>query len=121
MLKGGGNMLRALAWFLIGGFVLAGCTSNKLIRTQASSETGACDFGAASVSEDCRKYSIEDHKDYLLGVVEFDDQGWFRDREQQERLFNKLEEIGQQQDMIIVTFVHGWKHNADFCDSNMCC
>ena len=114
-------MLRALAWFFIGGLVLAGCTSNKLIRTQASSETGACDFGAASVSEDCRKYSIEDHKDYLLSVVEFDDQGWFRDREQQERLFNKLEEIGKQQDMIIVTFVHGWKHNADFCDSNMCC
>jgi hypothetical protein len=39
----------------------------------------------------------------------------------QERLFEELEQIAKHQDMIIVTFVHGWKHNAGYCDSNMCC
>src|SRR5829696_673567 len=114
-------MLQTTLALLVSAIMLAGCTSNDLIRTARSLPSGVCDFDADVVSEQCRTYSMEEHKDYLLSVVEFDDQGWFRDREQQERLFTRLEEITSSQDAIIVTFVHGWKHSADFCDSNMCC
>jgi len=113
-------MLRTIAFVLVVVFMLAGCTLNQQLR-QAGARQGSCDYESADLHEDCKKASIEKHDDYLLSVVEFDDQGWFRDRRQQEALFEQLHAIGQQRHMIIVVFVHGWKHNADFCDSNMCC
>jgi hypothetical protein len=113
-------MPRAITLVLIGMFLLAGCTANQQIR-KAGAADGNCDYEGPLLSNGCKRSSIEDHGDYLLSVVEFDDQGWFRDRRQQKELFNRLEDIGSGQDMIIVVFVHGWKHNAEYCDGNMCC
>lgn len=113
-------MRRTIVFPLITVFVLAGCTPNLQLR-QAGSPDPSCDYEATSIRDDCKKSSLEIHDDYLLSVVEFDEQGWFRDRRQQDMLFEKLDQIGRKNDMIIVVFVHGWKHNADFCDSNMCC
>src|SRR5689334_1592527 len=119
--QGEDSMIGKWALLVLCAVAAAGCTSNELLRTEHTAQPGVCDFDAASVPDACRKHSIEARKDYLLGIVEFDDQGWYRDRRQQEILFHELEQIGKEQDMIIITFVHGWKHNAGYCDSNMCC
>ncbi len=60
--------------------------------------------------------------DYYLSFVEFDDQGWFADREQMEALFALLAELEQKKtEALIYVYAHGWKHNASACDSNVVC
>jgi hypothetical protein len=56
---------------------------------------------------------------YDLGIVEFDDQGrCFGDRAQMHAIMAKIEAIWSQ-DVIIILFVHGWKHNARTSDDNL--
>jgi len=56
---------------------------------------------------------------YDLGIVEFDDQGrCFGDRAQMHAIMAKIEAIWSQ-DLIIILFVHGWKHNARTSDDNL--
>jgi pimeloyl-ACP methyl ester carboxylesterase len=56
---------------------------------------------------------------YDLGIVEFDDQGrCFGDRGQMHAIIAKIEAIWSQ-DVIIIVFVHGWKHNARTSDENL--
>lgn len=100
---------------------LAACTPNKQLRPDAGLSPD-CDYTTpGQVSPECRRFSIEDHRDYRIAVVEFDEQGWFRDRRQQRSLLDMLEKEGAQRDLIVTVFVHGWKHNAEFCDGNLCC
>jgi hypothetical protein len=60
-----------------------------------------------------RKQTIEVEKkdNYYLAVIEFDDQGWFQDRCQRDVLEQFLDQKANQ-DLLIVVFIHGWKHNA---------
>ena len=65
------------------------------------------------------KNSIEEHPNYLLGFVEFDDQGWFYDRNQMLRFLKKLKEVASSDDVLLFVFVHGWKHDASDSDQNV--
>lgn len=117
-------------WILLLAY-LSACTPNQIIRsTIAKSDRKDCNFKGtsdltqftSSNSADCSRYSIEDHEDYTLGFVEFDDQGWMYDRTQMDRLMKELDDQTQDgSDLSIFVYVHGWKHNAEFCDSNVCC
>ena len=63
--------------------------------------------------------AVIEEQGYRLLVVEFDDQGICFDRNKAiERLSALLEEL-RAANPIIVTFVHGWKHNAQNGDSNL--
>ena len=55
---------------------------------------------------------------YDLAIVEFDDQGRCYDRAQMDAVANKLAGYGEE-DVIIVVFVHGWKHDARSDDTNL--
>jgi hypothetical protein len=61
--------------------------------------------------------------DYHMAFVEFDDQGWFSDRKQMEALFLLLKTLEgtDDQQVLILLYVHGWKHNASRCDNNVVC
>ena len=61
---------------------------------------------------------IEHGPEYSLSVIEFDDQGWYQDMDQREALMNFLDETAND-DLLIVVFIHGWKHNAASADSNL--
>lgn len=86
--------------------------------------------------QDCYAQSVEHTAEYKLFFVEFDEQGRFFDRAQMEQLFQYLESMrelsrkakaGLQTEacaqggggLSIVTFVHGWRHNARHDDSNV--
>lgn len=62
-----------------------------------------------------------DASDYYLSFVEFDDQGWFWDRRQMETLLRLLQREGRNRELLIVVFAHGWRHNANACDTNVVC
>jgi hypothetical protein len=67
-----------------------------------------------------RGQPIEHTKDYYLAVIEFDDQGWFQDIDQRIKLERFLnEKVEQNEDLLIVVFIHGWKHNAAANDTSL--
>jgi hypothetical protein len=103
--------------------IAAGCTPNTTIRTQFEpSPATACPYDSGRpLKAGCTSTCLEDHGDYLLSFVEFDDQGWFYDPRQMTSLLKTLKQAGQSNDLILSVFVHGWKHNADACDSNVGC
>jgi hypothetical protein len=61
---------------------------------------------------------------YELAIVEFDDQGRCYDRGQMDAVAERLEALAPDnvttgEDVILVTFVHGWQHNARSDDDNL--
>jgi len=76
-----------------------------------------CAPNQAYSSADSSKNSLPGQ--YLLHIVEFDDQGQFHNRKQLSTLLEKLAEEVKTHNLLIVTFVHGWNHNAEETDSNL--
>jgi hypothetical protein len=61
---------------------------------------------------------------YELAIVEFDDQGRCYDRGQMDGMAARLdtlapEAVSKGQDVILVAFVHGWKHDTRSDDDNL--
>jgi hypothetical protein len=96
-----------------------GCTSNLPYRTGFNVEDPTRPGPNPATSP------IEVTADYKMGFVEFDDQGWFWDVIHQknavEAMIRKECGIGTPHETaaIMVLFVHGWKNNAAFDNSNV--
>lgn len=57
---------------------------------------------------------------YELAIVEFDDEGRCYDRGQMRGIADRFDALRQQEvDVIVLVFVHGWKHNARSDDDNL--
>jgi hypothetical protein len=56
---------------------------------------------------------------YLLGFIEFDDQGQLWDRKQMADVVGTLAAEAGTQELLMVVFVHGWKHSAAPGDNNI--
>lgn len=57
--------------------------------------------------------AVEKEEEYLLGFIEFDDQGMFWDKQAKQIVLETIRrDIHQDKDAIIVIYVHGWQHNA---------
>lgn len=100
----------------LGTTLLSGCVANAPYRTTI----GLCD------TPGCETGSIERHKvnadppiEYLLGIVEFDDQGAKHLSAQMDELFTQLKAESAEQDLCIVLFIHGWEHDAHYQDTNV--
>jgi hypothetical protein len=97
----------------------AGCAGNRPFRTRLAS----CD--TTPTNADCANAAIEVTPEYKLGFVEFDDQGWFWNREQLKAVEKMIQtEAGVDQPanaegIVIVLFVHGWKNNAAYDNENV--
>lgn len=75
-------------------------------------------------SPECEAHALQEFAPanggrYLLGFIEFDDQGQLWDRRQMSDVVGKIAgEVGTQ-DVLMVVFVHGWKHSAAPGDGNI--
>jgi hypothetical protein len=77
-------------------------------------------FGRVSPAMQWRGQPIEQTNDYYLAVIEFDEQGWFQDLGQRSEFERFLREKAQQNEhLLIVVFIHGWKHNAAADDTSL--
>ena len=97
--------------------LLTACSSNDSYRS---------DYNICSYKEpgDCTKNSIQVHApgeedEYLLGFVEYDDQGQLRDRKQMHAMLDESRNIAISNDVLLITFVHGWHHSAEPGDGNI--
>ena len=61
---------------------------------------------------------VEALAEYSLAVIEFDDQGWYHDLAPRDALLRFLDDTAGN-DLLILVFVHGWKHNAQAGDGNL--
>ena len=99
--------------------LFVGCVSEKEYRTQ--SQPAEYNPKAAKDSHAI----IEVAPLYTVGFVEFDDQGWIygsEDKSRQRQIDTVLDRFsaeGETNGLLMVTFVHGWKHNADGNDGNV--
>jgi pimeloyl-ACP methyl ester carboxylesterase len=125
----------SFAWLL--AVALAGCTSLGEIRTRHDRGTDLPDIHADNPSIGCddsnqtsagRAHSIEDYRDYWLGFVEFDDEGWLYPAHGQPNQLVVLQDELKKElddketpdtDFLVVAFVHGWHHNAHDSDCNV--
>lgn len=103
----------------------SGCYGRHIIRSNLTVSPPDCKYDEYTLRERvparCKEHFIERHNDYLLGFVEFDDQGWFHNPRQMAELMRVLKEESKSSDLIITVYVHGWQHNAEVCDGNVCC
>jgi hypothetical protein len=101
--------------------MIVGCTPMKLYRPVY---TKVC--SSADPEREYQSCALQEHKgdngaDYLLGFIEFDDQGQLLDRKQMEAVIGAIKREAEQsdQDYLNVVFVHGWHHNAAPSDDNV--
>jgi hypothetical protein len=94
--------------------LLAGCAPFKQYRTQYD----LCINPGSTFSAECNPNtlqqlpSVNGDANYLLGFIEFDDQGQLWDRKQMWAVMDKFATTSAQQDLLMVVFVHGWNHSA---------
>lgn len=94
--------------------LVSGCAPFKQYRTQYD----LCINPTPGFSPACNAHALQqlpsenNGSDYLLGLVEFDDQGQLWDRKQMWSVMDKLATSAAQQDLLMVVFAHGWNHSA---------
>lgn len=66
-----------------------------------------------------QRIPVKEGSHYLMGFVEFDDQGVPWSRAQMWAVQNQLLDESADGDLLMVVFVHGWKHNAGPSDRNI--
>jgi hypothetical protein len=96
--------------------MISGCAPHKMYRSEKP-EIGVCEKQEPESDSECEKYSLQrmptgNGASYLLGFIEFDDQGQLWSRTQMRNVLDQLKKEAASQDLLIVAFVHGWKHNA---------
>ncbi|HEX3131338.1 MAG TPA: hypothetical protein VH394_28635 [Thermoanaerobaculia bacterium] len=65
--------------------------------------------------------SIERHPDFSLGTIEFNDEGLSFSSQQRLAVTKMILDEARDRGIILVVFIHGWKHNATVCDTNLSC
>jgi hypothetical protein len=55
----------------------------------------------------------------LVGYVELDDFGWYRDRQQPRLLLQQLQQMSATENVVVVLYTHGWRHNVSQNESDM--
>src|SRR4051812_8401925 len=97
--------------FVAGILILVGgCVGNRQYRT---------DYTLTRHDPRSGSEVIEVETNYSLGFVELDDQGWLWNRKQIDAISQQFAEELKTKGLLMVTFVHGWKHNASASDENV--
>lgn len=125
---------------------LAGCAANVPYRDSSYAEDPSCrkvyeaydarDRSAGTrpevdAADPCWRRANEEHDDYDLLFVEFDDQGWVQGSSDLSRpgksdhldaLFDKLKRLydaNLKNGLSLVVYIHGWHHNAGATDPDV--
>jgi hypothetical protein len=95
------------------GFFLCSCVNQRQYRTQYEPSPYSSKLTNAPNAD------IEVAANYTVGYVELDDQGWLFNRKQIDAVTSEFSEEAKTNGLLMVVFVHGWKHNASSEDDNV--
>jgi len=119
---------RMMVSTIVFAVVFAGCALSRNARLRTATDlplmvadTSIDKLQTPEEQELVEKASIERHPNFTLGVIEFSDQALLWDSYQRDAVLKELEQAAGLKGAVIVTFVHGWKHNASVCDDNVAC
>jgi pimeloyl-ACP methyl ester carboxylesterase len=91
--------------------------------TQYRDQYNLCVNKQPALTADCEKHALQqvpvNGNNYLLGFIEFDDQGQLWDRKQMRAVLDRFSTEAANQELLMVVFVHGWKHSAAPGDGNI--
>jgi len=112
-----GRRLTAAAFVL----VLGACAPHEIYRP----DMALCSSPAPELN--CLESALQEYSDpgkpdatYMLGFVEFDDQGQLWSRKQMRTVIDAVNtQARDERDVIIIVFAHGWKHSAAPGDDNI--
>ncbi|MGH8501027.1 MAG: esterase [Gammaproteobacteria bacterium] len=116
--------LRTSAWAISVALAVSSCTQHVQYRTDYE----PCARKSPLSPADCPSNALQEYRDldgvepdesYTLGFIEFDDQGLLFKRRQMRAVLDAVREKLVRKDMLIVVFMHGWKHNAAPDDGNI--
>jgi pimeloyl-ACP methyl ester carboxylesterase len=110
-----------LAAAVLAIFAVTACAPFKEYRTIYPE---VCVSPTPTPSPECATHALQqlptaNGNHYLLGFIEFDDQGQLWDRKQMSDVLEKLEGTAGTRELLMVVFVHGWKHSAAPGDGNI--
>lgn len=111
--------LRAIAVLIT--LIITGCTSvPERPNSTACSETSSSSSDCANSSFIVLK-SEDEQNDTAIAFVEFNDEGRPFDQTITNAAINNIEKLNSENDksLLIVTFIHGWNHNAAQTDGNV--
>lgn len=104
--------------FIIFSIFISACSGNVQYRNDDKKICNYVKEGDCATSI-LQKSTAEPDSPYMLGFIEFDDQGQLWQRDQMNMISDKFNEIAGREDVLIIVFVHGWKHNAEDGDGNI--
>ncbi|MCH9672398.1 MAG: hypothetical protein K0U93_13225 [Gammaproteobacteria bacterium] len=111
------NQWRRLG-LIVGLALLAGCAQNEPYHTLDGAPDNCV---SAPADNNCTASYYQDHGEFDLAFAEFSDRGnAFNDKfitDVLTRIERHAE--GEAAGAVVITFVHGWKHNANETDSNL--
>ena len=110
-----------LATAILVVFSVTACTPFQQYRTVYPE---VCVSSTPAPSPECETHALQqlptaNGSHYLLGFIEFDDQGQLWDRKQMSEVVGKLAGEAGTKEVLMVVFVHGWKHSAAPGDGNI--
>lgn len=115
--------MKALA-LVLSSFLASACTYTVKTQLRAACESAPINSVQPLTAAEKRALadaSVEVHHNFLLGIIEFREDGLAFDKSQLDLIDNRLRETAKERPPVIVVFVHGWRHNASVCDENVTC
>jgi len=114
------KILRLAAAILV-ALGITGCAPFQEYRTVYPE---VCVSPTAAPPPECEAHALQqlptaNDNRYLLGFIEFDDQGQLWSRKQMSAVVSKLAAEAGTKEMLMVVFAHGWKHSAAPGDKNI--
>lgn len=111
----------SIATFVLALLTVTACAPHMKYRTV---HPGVCVSSEPKPAPECETHALQqlptgNGSSYLLGFIEFDDQGQLWDRQQMHDVVSTLQTGAGTRDLLMVVFVHGWKHSAAPGDANI--
>lgn len=109
------------AGIVAAALALTACVTPEQYRTVYPEP---CISNTPSPTPECETHALQQFPSgnggrYLLGFIEFDDQGQLWDRKQMHDVVSRLAVEAGTRELLMVVFVHGWTHSAAPGDSNI--
>ena len=100
----------------LGACLAAACASNAPYHT-VSDDGGACRTDPDSPA--CRSSAYQEFERFDLAFAEFSERGNAFDDARVEAVLAKIAAKARADGVVLIVFVHGWKHNASEDDPNV--
>lgn len=98
---------------------MTGCAS-KNEYYQVEPDAANCSSTQALIEEQsCQQSYYQEYSGYDLAIVEFTERGNSFSDQREDYVLNRIRDYADEDGVVVVTFVHGWKHNAKETDENL--